>query len=215
MNVADEVRSFPHMTINLADRTIDLDAAVVTRESDWIELLACSPESREYESILVTEARPSHIHLSLLMLGIEPGRPLSWRQTDTGYEILPPAGDPVIVSLLLPESGVKREIPAGNWIVNQQTGEMMTPSNWLFTGSAFADQADARVYKADLNGTVISLVNFGDDLLARPNRLMNHNDNQAWQANTAAIPPLGTEVTIRLRPAKPEPPDRDANNPSP
>jgi len=205
--------SFEHIKINLDEKYIDLEATVVTRESDWIELLACSPQSREYESILATAARPSHIHLALVMLGLEPGRPLSWLQNDSGYEIQPPEGDPVTVSLIVAEDGEQNEKPANEWIVSQQTGQVMGDAVWLFTGSVFATYTDGRLYKADLTGTVISLVNFGDDLLAMPNDLMNHNDNQAWRANTPLIPPAGSAIIIRIRPLTNDEPDQQSDKP--
>ena len=53
--------------------------------------------------------------------------------------------------------------------------------------------SDARVYQdeiylADLNGSVISLVNFGDDLLTRHTKLTNQTDDGQWTANKAQIP---------------------------
>ena len=56
---------------------------------------------------------------------------------------------------------------------------------------------------ADANGTVLSLVNFGDDLLARPTRLTNETDNRVWSTRTAVIPEPETPVTIRLKPVRP------------
>ena len=63
---------------------------------------------------------------------------------------------------------------------------------------------DQTIYMADLNGTVVSLVNFGDDVLARATDVTHNNDDGMWSAVTDRIPPVGTKVTIRLIPVRQE-----------
>ena len=236
--------SLPHMRVDVKNRVVDLSATVVLREADWLELLACSPGGREHESILTVAARPSHIHLALVMIGLEPGKPLDYFKEDGKWVITPPRGPKVQVSILYdpailaadedeadddspePEARVpdkpatqpaKREtaaappvpkptdtwveVPASSWIKHQRTGLFLPDSNWLFTGSGMIEWEGKQHYRADLNGTILSLVNFSDDLLARSTRLTNDNDDGAWGANTNAIPPKGSKVIVRLRPA--------------
>lgn len=200
--VAAQAAELPHLRINREQRYIDLDATVVLREGDWLELLACSPGSREHESILTVAARPSHIHLALLTLGLEPGKPLTYQETEEGYQLHPPRGPVVHISIVTEADGQTREISPGEWIVNQKTREPLPDDRWLFTGSAFTEYEGKQIYMADLNGTIASLVNFGEDLLARATDLTNQSDDQTWGANTPQIPPLGTTVTLRLRPEK-------------
>lgn len=59
------------------------------------------------------------------------------------------------------------------------------------------------IYLADLNGTVVSLVNFGDDVVCRATPLTDRDDGQAFAANVALVPPLGTAVKLRFRAAPP------------
>ena len=244
--------TLPGVRIDREAGVIDIDAEVVYREGDWLELVACTPGTREYESLLRVRARPSHVHLALLTLGLEPGRPMSWREKPQGgYNVVPPRGPRVAVEVVLPGDGDApdvadvsdaavvgaagrqgRVVPIHAWIVNQQTGEGLADNIWLFTGSEFVPAnalgppdavsgdtegengesvaadidantaaADTRpIYLADANGTVVSLVNFGDDLLARPTSRTNRDDDAQWNARPDALPPLGTAVKLRLRP---------------
>lgn len=213
------VPAWPGITVDPQRRYIDVAATVATRQGDWMELLACSPGTLEYESILTVQAKPSHIHLALLTLGLEPGDALSYQDTGDGYRVIPPHGPPVAITILTPQANPEEhrnaskgdaepdshpkttEIPANQWVRNQVTQEPLPDNIWIFTGSSFAEYEGRRVYMADLNGTVITLVNFGEDLLARPTDLTNQTDAGAWNVNTDLIPPVGTPVTLRLRPA--------------
>lgn len=183
---------------------IDLDAKVVLRDGQWLELLACTPGTREHESILTVAARPRDIHLALILLGLEPGSPLKWERLENReVKVHPPTGPKVNVTLHYEEDDENKTVDANQWIVNQQDGTVMQGNTWLFAGSRFETFDDRQVYMADPNGSVLSLVNFGDDVLARNTKVTRDNDEKAWNANTPVIPEVGTEVTIRLKPVDP------------
>jgi hypothetical protein len=199
--------ALPHITINREQRYVDLEAVVVMREGQWLELLACSPRSREHESVLTVPARPSHVHLALLMLGLEPGQPMSWRYPGEGQDpvVQLPAGPQISIDILYRDKeGKRHELPANQWIIHQKKQTVLDGNVWLFTGSQFIEHEGQRLYRADLGGTVISLVNFGDDLLSRPTAVTNMDDDGMWGCNTELIPDVGTAVTLRLRPKSAE-----------
>ena len=54
----------------------DDDRPAIRLELGWLEQVACAPATREHESLVVVNAKPSHIHAALLMAGFEPGTPL-------------------------------------------------------------------------------------------------------------------------------------------
>lgn len=193
--------ALPGLSVDFKARQLELDATVVLQEGDWLELLACSPDSREHESIFTVEARPSHIHLALLLLNYQPGSPMRWEQTEDGYTTHPPRGDLVSIFIAYEnEAGDEVEVPANAWVRHQPTGDAMAGNVWLFAGSTFEQFHQQNVYVADLNGTAVSLVNFGDDLLARPTEVTNQTDNQRWTTFADRIPEPGTAVKLRLRP---------------
>jgi hypothetical protein len=197
---ASQPAAMPHLRVDRERRCVDLDAAVVLREADWLELLACSPRSREHESILVVPARPSHVHLALLTLGVEPGAPMTWKREGEEVKFVEPRGPRVAITLIYEKDGKTVEVPANEWVFNQKTKEVLKGNTWLFTGSEFSEFDGQKVYRADLNGTVISLVDFGDDLLSRQTKMTDKDDQSTWGVNTKVVPPIGTKVIIRLTP---------------
>ncbi|MEE9212515.1 MAG: YdjY domain-containing protein [Phycisphaeraceae bacterium] len=192
----------PHVRIDRQQQVVELDATVVQPTEEWIELLACSPKTYQYESLLTVHARPNHVHLALLLIGLEPGRPMSWHEEDGRYVIDPPQGPGVAVTLVYEKQGQTVEVRANEWIVHIETGDMMPNNHWLFAGSTFRQIDDQEVYAADVSGAVLSLVNFGSDVLARPTDISNKGGGAMWTANEAVIPPADTPVIIRLRPVE-------------
>ncbi len=198
---ADNRSTWPGIRLNLEDRWVDLEATVVLREGEWVELLACTPNSREHESVLTVDAKPSHVHLALLALGLEPGQPRTARRVGQEWVSEGPSGPPVAVSVVTSdEDGEETQTPASRWIVRQKSGEPLADEPWVFAGSRFVKLNQQDIYAADLNGSVVSIVNFGDEVLARRTDLTNQTDAQAFDANTEAIPPIGTRVILRLKP---------------
>jgi len=199
-----EAKPKPPVTINREEGYIEVEAKVIRREADWLELLACTPGGREHEAVLTIAAKPRQIHLALLVLGIEPGKPLQWRLEGEEYVMTPPSGPKVNITIRYEKDGKLIEVPASQWIMDRNTRESMKDEPWLFTGSKFAEVEGEQFYLADLNGTTISIVNFGDDLLTRAGDLTDRSDNERWACNTEQIPDAGTVVTVRLTPIKEE-----------
>lgn len=205
---------WPGVVLSLDQRVIDLAAEVVYREGDWLELIATTRAGRVHEALVATEAQPSDVHAALLLLGLKNGSPLTWEQLPSGEtQVNLPTGDAVSVSFIITDPITQQRIeqPTSAWVIDQTTGKTLLETNpdayWVFAGSMFrrfevevdGNTEQREVYIADANGTVISLVNFGDDLLARQVTTTNQNDNAIWNASDQ-VPPVGTPVTVRLRP---------------
>ncbi len=201
----------PHLIIDRERGWVDLEATVVMREGGWLELLACTPGTRTHESILTVAAKPSHVHLALMMLGLEQGQPMRWIREGEVSKVQPPRGPWVEVSLVTQKEGQPVVVPANQWILNKTTGQPMADPHWIFTGSFIYEHPDTPPYQADVTGSVISIVNFGDEVLARPTDRTSYNDEQAWGPHTDAIPALGTPVVLRLRPVDRHPPNPAAS----
>jgi hypothetical protein len=189
------------LTIDPGAGHVDIQAKLIRREAKWLELLATTPGMREHEALLTIDARPRHIHLGLLMLGLKPGRPLDVVEQGEGWAVKPPKGPAVQVRLLYEKDGEQRNVAANKWIFNREKDKPLGSNRWLFTGSLFATFEGERFYMADRSGSVITLVGFGDDLLTRETTMTNRSDGQQWAANTKLLPKKGAAVTIRLKPA--------------
>ena len=194
------------ISIDPQARTIDLLATVCLRECEFLEQLACSQDTREHESLLVLHTPPSLIHAAMLLMQLEPGAPMRWVEEGEGFRMIPPRGPEVGVTLItVADDGEEVHTPANEWVCDQTTGETMRGNTWLFTGSTFTVVNCQELYVADLYGTAISLVNFGDDLLARAGSMTQNNDDhgRVWGPRTQVIPEIGTEVRVRLTLPKP------------
>ncbi len=216
--------SLPGITFNLEAGYVELDAEVVGNHVDWLELIACTPNSREHETLVTVTAKPSDLHFALLLLGVEPGRTQTGVRTDEGWKLLRATGGGVFLDFVVPvkqdgeeevASGAtpeQRVVPVGEWVLDRLTGEPLNTRRWMFTGSRVMDDRGTPVYLADVNGTVASLVHFGDETLGRDVTLTQDTDGQNLAPRPDAMPPDGTKVRLRVSKA---PPPNAARAPEP
>lgn len=199
-----EIPNLPGIAIDRKNKVVDLEAKVILPlQADWLELLACMPKSREHESALSIVAKPSHVHGALLLIGLTPGSPGRSERVNDELVYHPPKGPGVAVTLLFEKDGKKVEVPASDWVVEQKSRKPLADNVWLFVGSTEYPVDGKSVYVADVEGNIISLVNFGNEVLARDTKNrggQGGGGGDTWGANSKIIPPAGTKVTIRLRP---------------
>ena len=212
-DLAGKIRAiFPGITINSEERFVDVQS-VVCLAKGYLEVIACTKDSREHESIVMVEAKPSHIHASLLLIGATPGSPAMRKPSDeegTRWLDIPPSGQAVKVTLLVTdEKGVMTERPISDFLSpsddesslsDADKAEEKFPDSFLFAGSHTHQEGETKTYIADVNGNVISISTFGDEVLCLSGNHVQENHALAWQINTDHIPDLGTKVTLRLRP---------------
>jgi len=112
-----------------------------------------------------------------------------------------------------------RPVPAGGYVAGQDGGPGLDPpaGGWRFAGSRLVEGRQRSYFLAEENGTLISLVNFGDDLIARDTRQPADGGNGFWALNPApagwpALPAPGTPLTVRLA-RTPEPVSPPAADP--
>ncbi len=192
----------PHLHVDREAGFVEIDAEVIGGDADWLELLVCTAGGREHEALLRTPALPSHAHLGLLLLGLEPGTPTHAAADGT---LVAASGPTVRVTVRSPDDAFA-PADAGSWILDHARDASLADAGWIFTGSRVLTDAQGPAFLADVNGTVASLVSFGDDLvlldLARTDGLDSGNDRQRFVASDA-VPPAGTAVRIRFEPAAP------------
>lgn len=206
--------NFPGVTINLREQCVDVDSAVCLHRGA-LELVACTPGTKEHESIVRIEAKPMHIHASLLLLGAKPGSPARRQQLEdqaARWIDIPPSGGPVDVFLVLEgKAGQIVEHPISDFIAASSKRfdgsaspdqEAKFPTHtFLFAGSVlYGDGPGPRRYASDQSGNVISLSTFGDELLCLPAIHSQDNEALVWQVNATNLPAVGSNVTLRLRP---------------
>jgi hypothetical protein len=200
------VQPFPFITVNLDTQVVELDGFVCL-DVGWLEQVVCSPGTREHETLVVSEALPSNVHAALLLAGHEPGSPGRWTYDNNQVAVTPPTG-PAFDVFVRYEATDGSEVtePISNWI-RDHLGEVEFPDDpWIFGGSMLALGPEGReVYVADYSGSIIGLVTFGDEVIGFENVLADQHDIQPreWEVDPTRIPPMGTPVTVILRPRAP------------
>lgn len=219
-DLAEKIRAiFPGVRINSKERFIDVDSVVCLSEG-YLEVIACAKDSREHESLVMVKAKPSHIHAALLLIGSKPGNPAMRKPVDeegTRWINIPPRGQEVKSTLLVPDKkGVIVERPINDFVTmtKDESGPPGAardgnefPQSFLFAGSHMHKEGEKKTYLADLNGNVISISTFGDEVLCLSGHHGQENHALSWQIKPNSLPVLGTKLTLRLRPvfaAKPE-----------
>lgn len=212
------VRLAEGVYINWRLHQVELGAEVVLREG-YLELLACSRNTKEHESILRIRGRPLHVYQALGMLGLPDGRPPYF--DDRARRVVPPRGTPIDVHLRYEQDGRTREVNATDWLVRKDEPRGLSGAKWYFIASA---SSEGRRFPADVYGTVLTVVQFGSGIVmfapqgaVRPlahatqtagGRLLEDETHLSepgeWVllAATEKIPPLHTAVTVVLRPSR-------------
>jgi len=178
---------------------LHVQAQVACTRSD-LEQVCCARGTREHESLLVTNAPASAVQAGLLALGLQPGQPGFWRQGPAGaLEEQPPQGSAVEVHVRWQEGGVQREAPIEAWLDDQRPGPREL--RFVFAGSRFVRTPQGERFAADLSGSIVGLVTFGDEVVACAQVVPDRVDvaPPRWRARSAVMPPEGTPVTMILR----------------
>lgn len=209
---------FPFIRADLAAHLIELDGTVPINCHDpatpdvFLEATVCAPDTKEYESLVMTRAKPSHLHAALLAIGCKPGAPGSWKFEDKKLIPIPPRGDPLDITIAYRDSaGTTIECPITEWVKMADTGGAFAPKTpgprWRFAGSVMATRQGQQVYDADGTGLLIGLTTFGSEVISWADTLSPESSVQDpdWIANPAKVPAFGTPVIVRIRPADSEP----------
>ncbi len=185
-------------------------------DEGFLEQIACSPGTREHESLVVVAAKPSQIHAALLMAGFTPGSPGRWTYENNKLGTVEPTGDKIDVRARYTDrTGAIVEQPIRKWIRkaagpgdDEAKGSQGFPDlPWVFGGSGFAPNRPTmnppagEHYVADMTGSIIGLVTFGDEVISFSRVLSDQEDvqPQEWEVNTDAVPAMGADVTLVLR----------------
>jgi hypothetical protein len=168
-----------------------------------LELFACQRGSKEHESIVSIAVQPYLVHAGLLAAHAVPGNPVQYQP-----EFVPARGTEIEVTIVWQdEQGQRHQARAQDWIRHPQTGKTMEYP-WVFAGSVFStDERGQQYYHADGEGDLICVSNFPSAVLDVPVQSSDSNDALMFEAFTDRIPPLGTPVTLLLKPkleGKPE-----------
>ena len=186
----------PHIQVDVEKKQVRIECEAVIADTP-LEFLLCLTGTKEYESLLRSRAKPSQVHLALLMIGIKAGKPAHF--DERANRMLPPEGSPVKLTCQFERDGKTFSCAATRLMRNQKTRAEMPDTAWVFAGSRFTEQGD---YLADVSGETISIVNFPHAVLDVPMVRSSRNESLEWVPNPDIAPKRETKVWLLLEPAE-------------
>lgn len=192
------------ITVDKKNRVITIPARVAPRklanlkEIYPLEVIATFPAPRgqkAHETVVTYQAKPSAIHQALEEIGLQPGTPA---KGETGTAAGPEVG---IALELPPVTDRRRIIPIESLLVDNRTAKKMPRLKWFFTGSAMRQpdpEKPARVYGADLTGTLITMFPVTDETVFQTNLTMKEEMLLKLDTNRNILPEEGTAVKLRI-----------------
>jgi len=194
--------------VRVGERVVEFEGTVCADTSHpqtpvvYLELLVTGPDSREHESLVVTDATPSAIHAGLLAAGFEPGRPV---RVENGSRIAPSGAELSVWVSVLVDGVPGAFVPLSDWAVrvreegDESEAERLTDDpGWglVFAGSLLKDGG----YAADRTGTVVGLTGFGTEVVAAAWTLSPWiaQDAPVWIVDDERVAPFGSAVTVRI-----------------
>lgn len=204
------IEVFPGVRVDASAGVVEIDARVATDVHDprtpdvFLEVVACTRDTREYESLVVIDAKAAEVHAGLLLIGLEPGSPGGWKREGERFVPVEPNGEPVHVRLVYQGEKGRTEAAVEDWIrVRRDDGasEPMPAMEFVFAGSGFRVLQGAERYLGDVEGTVVGLTTFGTEVIAP--RAMHHPSAQIEQpslmARNEVMPKVNEPVVVRVQ----------------
>jgi len=194
--------------VNPAEGFVEFDAVVPMDVHDprkpriYLELIACPPDTKEHETVVMTKVKPSHVHAALLLIGLEPGTPGIWNWEGETLKAIPPTGPRVKVTAYV--NGSQEPVDPAVWVLNVNTNKTLRESaegnGWVFAGSKIFKRQGQDYYLADGDGTLIGLTTFGGETVAWTGMYNPDSgiEEPHWIANPATVPDYNTPVVIRI-----------------
>jgi hypothetical protein len=169
-----------------------------------LEFLVTTKE-RAYESVLVIDGRRHDknempvfelIHASLLGLGANPGHPAYYKDEKTTLA----TGDEIAIEVRWKDkNGKTQSADARTWLRDMKT-KKSPATNWVFAGSQIVKDEEGKNHYLGDSGDFICVLNNPIAMLDLPILSSGAIENRLFEANTDAMPPAETPVTIILKP---------------
>ncbi|MBL0871292.1 MAG: hypothetical protein IBJ18_12030 [Phycisphaerales bacterium] len=134
---------FPHVRVDTQEKIVEIDAIVPIDARDpqtpnvFLEVVLCTADSKEHESLVMTRARASHVHAALLLIGLQPGSPgrVEWtpatKDTPAKATRIAPTGDDVEITFRWEKPASNETAPTT--LTTTPTTVTESPWDWIET----------------------------------------------------------------------------------
>ena len=160
----------------------------VNQTSGPIEVLACGLAGKVHESVFVLALNPLDLQAALLLAGLKGGEPMA----EIGQG--PPHGAPVDVFVDWTSGDEAKSARAESFVWNLEANAALPETPWTFTGSVVKDGQ----FKALAEESLI--VTYWDPYAIVNLPLPCGANDELLVANSNAVPPYQTPVTLRFVP---------------
>jgi hypothetical protein len=186
----------PHVQVDVKNKQVRVECDSCNVNQDvGLEFFCVSEGTNEYESVISSRAKASHIHLALLMIGLEPGEPVKWSESTKKWT--PPHGPPLQITCEWKKGDETMRVPAYRLMVNRKTKKEAPPFTWVFTGSKVMEDGK---YAADAVGYLVSVLNNELTVIDIPDVAGRDLESREWDRNATLLPPVGTKIWMILEP---------------
>ena len=173
--------------LNTVSRSVTVTGFVNMSEG-MIELLACGPKGKRHESVLVLDVAPYHLQVSLLMLGLTPGKGVSF----LGDPAIPEGDSLSIYVSWSGSDGNDVRVRAEELVNNLREKKPMQETAWVFTGSRFSGGR----FLAALEESYVTTFHDPNTIIDSP--LSTGADDTLYEVNTTKVPPVNTPVKVEF-----------------
>lgn len=177
---------------------------VLNMNDGVLEYALVHENGKTHESLLRTTVSPTELNLVLLLCHYEPHIAEAAKFLDNPREstkalmkepMSKEGANRMLISVQWKDKdGKDQTAPVAHWFRNKKTSKPMAFDHWTYTGSLVSDVG----YAAEFDGSIIATY---FDLVAMVNCPVKENaDDEVWYAETSAVPPVDTPVTLILTP---------------
>jgi hypothetical protein len=209
VRVDDQTLRIGAITLQPDTRQIRVPTRVNMTEG-LLEFALVHVDGKVHESLLVTEASPTHLNLALKLLRYEGSEELFPLPGETGDAAPPPPAVPAAiraaarVRLTVEWHDGQRQQSAAlhEWIAHAVSERPMPAAEWVYGGSFVAGGRFAAELYGDLIATFVTrsaLINYAG---------AEHDNDEAWIPARTRVPPEGSPVTLVISPAQPHTPNQ-------
>jgi hypothetical protein len=160
-------------------------------------VVACYPAPRGQKAhetvVTLTGVKPSSVHKALVQLGLKPGRPAAGPgKRAEGPELT------LVLEFSGPD-GKARRLPIEQTLVHRGTNKPLSTLQWHFTGSVLSQpdpEKDARVYGADVTGTLVTLLPVTAEAVIQSNLRAEDEPAFRLETNRGVLPREGAPAKL-------------------
>lgn len=188
--------ALPHVEVDVAKKQVRVECEAVVAEAP-LEFLVCLAGTKEHEAVFRTKARPSHVHLGLLLIGLEPGAPIRFDEAKETWSA--PRGPRLSITAHYTQGGQAVAVAAHRFLYDARTKREMADPRWTFGGSRHTPERD---YAADTTGELVSIVNFPDTTIDVAASRSSRNESLDYVVNPNLPLKRGTRVWLVIEAAR-------------